>query len=66
MGADQARGGARTAETGSNIIKKVINNYGKEIKIISAGKITYKNLNAIHKKIGGTYYHGKKILGKLG
>ena len=59
-------GRSRTAETGSNIIKKVINNYGKEIKIISAGKITYKNLNAIHKKIGGTYYHGKKILGKLG
>ena len=59
-------GGSRTAETGSNIIKKVINNYGKEIKIISAGKITYKNLNAIHKKIGGSYYHGRKILGKLG
>ena len=59
-------GRSRTAETGSNIIKKVINNYGKEIKIISAGKITYKNLNAIHKKIGGTYYHGRKILGKLG
>ena len=59
-------GGSRTAETGSNIIKKVINNYGKEIKIISAGKITYKNLNAIQKKIGGSYYHGRKILGKLG
>ena len=59
-------GGSRTAETGSNIIKKVINNYGKEIKIISAGKITHNNLNALHKKIGGTYYHGRKILGKLG
>ena len=59
-------GRSRTAETGSNIIKKVINNYGKEIKIISAGKITYKNLNAIQKKIGGSYYHGRKILGKLG
>ena len=59
-------GRSRTAETGSNIIKKVINNYGKEIKVISAGKITYKNLNAIHEKIGGTYYHGRKILGKLG
>lgn len=59
-------GRSRTAETGSNIIKKVINNYGREIKVISAGKITYKNLNAIHKKIGGTYYHGRKILGKLG
>ena len=59
-------GRSRTAETGSNIIKKVINNYGREIKVISAGKITNKNLNAIHKKIGGTYYHGRKILGKLG
>ena len=43
-----------------------MNNYGREIKVISAGKITNKNLNAIHKKIGGTYYHGRKILGKLG
>ena len=59
-------GRSRTAETGSNIIKKVINNYGREIKVISAGKITNKNLIAIHKKIGGTYYHGRKILGKLG
>ena len=59
-------GRSRTAETGSNIIRKVINNYGKEIKVVSAGKITNKNLKAIHKKIGGTYYHGRKILGKLG
>ena len=59
-------GRSSNAESGSNTIKKVINNFGKDIKIISAGKITHKNLNSVHKKIGGTYYHGKKILGKLG
>ena len=59
-------GRSSDAESGSGTIKKVINNFGKDIKIISAGKITHKNLNSVHKKIGGTYYHGKKILGKLG
>ena len=58
-------GRSSDAESGSGTIKKVINNFGKDIKIISAGKITYKNLNIVHKKIGGTFYHGRKILGKL-
>ena len=38
---------------------------GKNIKIISAGRITDKNLNKIHNMIRGRYYHGRKILGEL-
>ena len=58
-------GKSTTAESGASIIKKVISFYGKNIKVISAGKITKSNLNNIHRKISGSYYHGRKILGKL-
>lgn len=58
-------GKASTAQAGSGILKDVIKNYGEDIKIISAGKITDKNLNNIHRLINGKYYHGKNILGNL-
>jgi len=58
-------GKASTAKAGSSILREAIKNYGEDIKIISAGKITDKNLNNIHKLINGKYYHGKKILGNL-
>ena len=58
-------GQSSTAKAGARNIKKAINIYGKDIKIISAGKITSKNLDSLHKKIGGNYYHGREILGKL-
>jgi copper homeostasis protein len=58
-------GKASTAKAGSNILREAIKNYGEDIKIISAGKITDKNLNNIHKLINGKYYHGKNILGNL-
>ena len=58
-------GKSDSASSGAKIINKVVSSYGKKIKIISAGKITASNLNNIHKKIGGSYYHGRKILGKL-
>ncbi len=58
-------GKASTAKAGSSILREAIKNYGEDIKIISAGKITDKNLNNIHKLINGKYYHGKNILGNL-
>ena len=58
-------GKSDSASSGAKIIKKVVSSFGKKIKIIPAGKITASNLNNIHKKIGGSYYHGRKILGKL-
>ena len=36
-----------------------------DFEIISAGKITNENLDHLHKKIQGKFYHGKKIVGKL-
>ena len=36
-----------------------------EFEIISAGKITYENIDRLHEKIQGKFYHGKKIVGKL-
>ena len=58
-------GQASSAEKGYLNIKKVLNDYRENIKVISAGSINDKNLNKIHKMINGTYYHGRKILGDL-
>ncbi len=58
-------GQSKSAEKGAKIINRVINGFGEDIKIISAGKITSTNLKDIHEKINGRYYHGRKILGNL-
>lgn len=58
-------GQASTAEKGYLTLKRLLADFGKNIKIISAGSITDKNLNKIHNMIGGRYYHGRKILGEL-
>ena len=58
-------GRANSATEGSETIKKVVNIFGGNIKVIAAGKITSTNLINIHEKIGGKYYHGRKILGNL-
>ena len=58
-------GQSPTAEKGYLILKRLLADFGKNIKIISAGRITNKNLNKIHNMIRGRYYHGRKILGEL-
>lgn len=58
-------GQASTAEKGYLTLKRLLADFGKNIKIISAGRITDKNLNKIHNMIRGRYYHGRKILGEL-
>ena len=58
-------GQASTAEKGYLTLKRLLAEYGKNIKIISAGSINDKNLNKIHNMIRGRYYHGRKILGEL-
>jgi copper homeostasis protein len=58
-------GQSKSAEKGAKTIKKAINKFDDNIKVISAGKILYSNLYDIHQKIGGRYYHGRKILGNL-
>ena len=58
-------GQASSAEKGYLTLKRLLADFGKNIKIISAGSITDKNLNKIHNMIRGRYYHGRKILGEL-
>ena len=58
-------GGRDTAEHGINNLKKMIAISPPQFEIISAGKITNKNLDYLHEKIQGKFYHGKKIVGKL-
>ena len=58
-------GGTDTAEHGINNLKKMIAISSPKFEIISAGKITNENLDYLHKKIQGKFYHGKKIVGKL-
>ena len=58
-------GGADTAEHGLDNLKKMLAISPPDFEIISAGKITNKNIDLLHEKIQGKFYHGKKIVGKL-
>ena len=58
-------GGADTAKHGLDNLKKMIAISPPDFEIISAGKITNKNIDHLHEKIQGKFYHGKKIVGKL-
>ena len=58
-------GGYQTAELGMSVLKNMVDISPKDFEIISAGKITYKNINFLHEKIQGKYYHGRKIVGEL-
>ncbi|MEE9374671.1 MAG: copper homeostasis protein CutC [Saprospiraceae bacterium] len=51
-----------TALEGSEMLKKMIIEGGDKITIIAAGKITSENLSEVHQSIGGTAYHGRKII----
>lgn len=58
-------GGCQTAELGISILKNMVDISPKDFEIISAGKITDENINFLHEKIQGQYYHGRKIIGEL-
>ena len=58
-------GGCQTAELGMYILKNMVNISPRDFEIISAGKITDQNINFLHEKIQGQYYHGRKIVGEL-
>ena len=58
-------GGCQTAELGMSILKNMVDISPKDFEIISAGKITDENINFLHEKIQGQYYHGRKIVGEL-
>ena len=58
-------GGAANAEMGSSTLKQMVELSPKNFEIIVAGKVTNVNLELIHKKIGSSFYHGRKIVGEL-
>ena len=58
-------GGRDTAAEGSAVIRKMIDRSAGKIQVIAAGKITNENLEEIHRIIGGTAYHGRRIVGTL-
>jgi copper homeostasis protein len=58
-------GGESSALEGSEILKKMIDISPNGFEMINAGKITKENLEFLHKKINGRYYHGRKIVGEL-
>ena len=55
-------GGHPTAEEGSEVLRRLIKQYGERFEIVSAGRITPLNLNQLHEKIGGNWYHGRRIV----
>ena len=59
-------GGAQIATEGIDQLLKMQNVLeNSAIQLIAAGKITSKNLHNLHKQLGLSYYHGKKIVGNL-
>ena len=55
-------GGAESAVLGQNMLRKIFDIETDRIKIITAGSITYENLQEVHDLIGGVEYHGRRII----
>lgn len=55
-------GGMPTAEEGSEVLNELVEKFGDRLDIISAGKVTPLNVKSLHEKIGGTWYHGRRIV----
>ena len=58
-------GGETTALKGKNRLKEMIHLSGNQLTIIPAGRITNQNLDEVHKSIGASEYHGRRIVGRL-
>ena len=55
-------GGKKTAIKGQNMLRKIIDQYGKRFTIIAAGSVTHKNFDEIHGLINAQEYHGKNLI----
>jgi copper homeostasis protein len=58
-------GGAPTALEGSRMLNKLIYLTAGSLVILTAGKVTSENLNALSRLIPSTEFHGRKIVGDL-
>ena len=56
-------GGKPTALEGQETIRKMINEAGKKIIILVAGKVLDSNLEEIQKLTGAEEFHGRRIVG---
>jgi len=56
-------GGMPTAAEGKTTIKQMIEIADGQFTIMSAGKVTNQNIEALQQSIGGTHFHGKRIVG---
>lgn len=58
-------GGASTALEGADMLRAMIHQAGRRMKIVAAGKITSENLALHTEKIPAKEFHGRKIVGPL-
>lgn len=59
-------GGEKTANEGVEKLRKMKTILeGSRIQLIAAGSITDDNLNQLHENLNLSYYHGKRIVGKM-
>jgi copper homeostasis protein len=57
-------GGAMTAIEGQEVIRRMIVE-AAPLRVIAAGRITTSNLAEVHRLIGGSEYHGRRIVREL-
>ena len=55
-------GGQLFAKDSVKTLKKMLDLAPDSFEIISAGGITFENINVVHSLINGKYYHGKKLI----
>ena len=58
-------GGTTTAFDGIRTLKAMIELAGNKIELMPAGRITYLNVQELHKKLDAKAYHGSRIVGEL-
>ena len=55
-------GGHRFAKDSIKTLKKMLDLAPDSFEIISAGGITFENIDSLHSLVQGKYYHGKKLI----
>jgi copper homeostasis protein len=58
-------GGAATAQEGIPMLKQMQEVAEWDLEIIPAGSITDENVESLHAELDFSYYHGRRIVGKL-
>lgn len=58
-------GGAPTAQAGLSQLRRLLECAAPEITVIAAGSVTNTNLQQLNQALGGSEYHGRKIVGEL-